>query len=132
MRNVDTAIGDALHDCEDLGTGGGTSQTDVENGGEGIGVVALQSLHIVVLAVDLIGTFVELVQVELLEVTTSQQQSGAIGGRVVGKTDLDAVAWQFVSVGRVDDDVTTDTSIGDLKRARGVGIKSSEGCLPAR
>lgn len=97
MWNVDTTISDTLHDGEDLSASASTSQTNIENGSEWI-LFAFR-LNVVVLTIDFVGTLVEFVQIQLLQVTASQQQSSAIGSSVVGQTNLDSIAWQFMGVG---------------------------------
>ena len=42
------------------------------------------------------------------------QESGAVGGGVVGETDLDAILGKFVGVGGFNDYVTVNARVSDL------------------
>ena len=62
---------------------------------EGAGSVVLV-LHAEVVTVNLCGALVHLVEVELLEDPPGQQQPGAVGGGVVGQTNLDAIPGELM------------------------------------
>lgn len=115
MWNVNTTISSSLHNGKDLGTSASTSKTNIKNGGEWVRIVAFGCFNVVVLTIDLIGTLVQLVEIQLLQVTASQQKTGAVGSSVVRETNLHSIARQFMSIGRVDNDVSTDARVSDLK-----------------
>ena len=113
VRNVDSAVGGALHRAENLGSGGSAGQTDVQTSAEGARPI-IDVLDHEVLAIDVLLSLVDSVQLELLENATRQEQTGAVGGRVVGQADLDAVVGQLVAVGRGHNLVSVEARIGDL------------------
>jgi hypothetical protein len=53
-------------------------------------------------------------EIQLLQVTASQQKTSAVGGSVVRKTNLHSIARQFMSIGRVDNNVAADSRVGNL------------------
>ncbi len=79
-----------LHGGKNFGAGGGARQTHVQTAAEGAGSVR-RVLHAEVVAGDVRGAGVQLVQVELGEEAAGQQQAGAVGSGVVGQAHLHAV-----------------------------------------
>jgi hypothetical protein len=79
-----------LHGGKNFGAGRGARQTHVQTAAESAGSVR-SVLHAEVVAGDVRGAGVQLVQVELGEEAASQQQAGAVGGGVVGQAHLHAV-----------------------------------------
>lgn len=114
MGNVDSTISNTLHDGEDLGASGGAGQSDVQNSLEGVWVLSLL-LDVVVFTVDLFGSLVDGVELDILQVTAGQQQTGGVGGGVVGQTNLDAITRKLMSVSGSDDNITSDSGVSDLK-----------------
>ena len=110
VRDVETAIDGALHGSEHLGAGGGARQTDVQVAAERARTV-VHRLHQVVGAVHVLVALVHGVEGDLLEQPARDQQTGAVGSRVVGEPDLDAVLGQLVSVCGAHDHVSLKTSI---------------------
>ena len=113
VRNIQTTISSSLQRSKDLGTGGGAGKTDIKESLEGTTGVVL-TLNVVLLTVDLLSTRVQLVEAEVLEVTAGQQQTGAVGSGVVVQTDGDTVTGELVGVGRADNTVTRELSVGQL------------------
>ena len=66
VGDVDATVGGALHGAEDLGSGGGPGQSDVQAGVEG-GVLVLLILDKVQLAVDLSLTGVQLAKLVFVQ-----------------------------------------------------------------
>lgn len=117
VGDVETTIRGTLHGTEDLGTGGGTGETDIEEDLEGtarLAVVALGSLSELVLTISLLNTDEILVQAKLLEGTAGNEETGGVGSRPVGETVGDAIALQLVGVGSSEDLVTNELSADDL------------------
>ena len=114
VGDVDSTIGNTLHNGEDLGTSAGTRKSDVEDGHEGVGVVTF-NLGVVVLSVDLVDSLVEPIKLEGLQVTAGEQKSCGIGSGVVGETNLDAVTRELVGIGRGNNNITNNAGVGDLK-----------------
>jgi len=112
--NVDSAISSTLHHSEHLGTSACASEPNIQDCLEGIRIVTL-TLDVVVLAINFLSALVQLVKVELLQMTTSEQQSGTVGSSIVGEPDLHAIARQLMSIRRVHNHVSVDTRVGDLR-----------------
>ena len=72
------------------------------------------SFLIVLVTVNLDLALVERVKTELVEDAAADEETGAVGGGVVGQTDWDTVAWELMSVSGADNNVTLETGIGDL------------------
>jgi hypothetical protein len=111
-----TTVRSTLQGTEDTGTSGGTDETDIKENLEGAAgaVVGFGSLGQGVFTVSLLDTLEGLVELELLEETASEKQTGGVGSRPVGQTVVNAIALQFVGVGRGDDLVTGDFRVDDL------------------
>ena len=73
-----------------LGSSGGPGQTNIQTGTEGTGC-AILVLHAVHGAINVVIALVDGVQGELLEDTSGEQETSAVGGSVVGQTNLDSV-----------------------------------------
>ena len=73
-----------------LGSSGGPGQTNIKTGTEGTGC-AILILHAVHGAINVVIALVDGVQGELLEDTSGEQETSAVGGSVVGQTNLDSV-----------------------------------------
>lgn len=115
MRDVQTTIHGTLQAAEDLGSGAGTGQTHVEVAAEGTRLAVL-GLYVVHLAIHLLLAGIDGVQLELLQDPASQQEPGAVGSRVIGQPDLDAVSGQLVGISSSHDVVTLDSGVRYLTR----------------
>lgn len=113
VRNVQTAIDSSLHGAEDLGSGGGAAQTDVQVAAERARTI-IDRLDVVLAAGDLGGALVQAVQTQLLQDATSDEQTGAVGRRIVGQTNLDAILGQLVRVRGANDAVALDAGVRNL------------------
>lgn len=106
----ETAVGGTLHGTKDTGTGRGSVETDVE---EALEWAALLSVNLggfgeLVLTVRLFNTGEILVQVELLESTAGQEETGGVGSGPVGQTVLDSISLKLVCVGGAKDLVSRE------------------------
>ena len=72
------------------------------------------SFFIVFVTINFELTFIEWVQSEFLKDTTADEETGSVGGGVVGQTARDTISWQLMWVGSTDDDVTLEASVGNL------------------
>lgn len=113
VGDVNATVGGALHGSKDAGSGGGTGEAHVEEAAEGARLVLLLVLEELVSG-DLLGSLVDAIELELLQETTGKEKASAVGGGVVGQTDLDAVAGQLVGVCGANDLVTLDLGVGHL------------------
>lgn len=113
MGDVEAAIDGSLEGSEDTSSGGGAVQADVQEATEGSWTI-IQRLHVVLVAVDLRLAGVQTVQTQLLQDAAGDQQTGAVGGGIVGQTGLDSELGQLVGVGGAHDLVALDAGVGDL------------------
>jgi len=111
--DVQATIDGSLEGSENLGTSGGSLETNVQETLEG-SWLSVDILDVELGTSGLLDSGVDTVQLELLEQTTGEQQTGGIGGGVVGQTYLDSVAWQLVRVGVADAHVTLNAGVCDL------------------
>ena len=72
------------------------------------------SFFIVFVTINFDLTFIEWVQSEFLEDTTTDEETSSVGGGVVGQTARDTISWQLMWVSSTDDNVTLKASVGDL------------------
>lgn len=116
VRNEETTVGGTLQGTEDTGTGGGTDKTDIEEDLEGAAgtFVGLSSLGQGVFTVSLLNTLEGVVELELLEETASEEETGGVGSGPVGQTVLDSIALQFVGVSGGDNLVTGYFGVDNL------------------
>merc|ERR1712121_508516 len=110
VGDVDASVNGALEGAEDLGSGGSTSQADVEVSAEGA-VFSVDVLNAKILAVGLSLALVNLVQTELGKNSPGYQETRAVGGGVVRQPDLDAVFGEFVRVSGLDNHVSVNTGV---------------------
>lgn len=111
--DVQATIDGSLEGSEKLGTSGGSLETNVQETLEG-SWLSVDILDVVLGTSGLLDSGVDAVQLELLQQTSGEQETGGVGGSVVGQTNLDTVSWQLVGVGVADAHVTLDAGVGDL------------------
>merc|ERR1719312_1679572 len=112
VGDVDAAVDGALHGAKDLGSGRRPGKANVQAGVEGRPLVVV--LHQEVVAIDLQLAGVHGVQLVLLQKPPCKQETGAVGGGIVGQTDLDAVLGQLGGVGGAHHLVALEMSVSDL------------------
>jgi len=120
VGDVQTAIDGALHSGENLGSGGGPGQANIQAAPESSRSVVLVLLA-EVLAIDIGGALIDLVQVKLVENPPGEEEPGAVGGGIVGQANLDAIPGELVSVGSADDVISLEPGVSDLAADVGVG-----------
>lgn len=129
-----TTIRSTLHGTEHTGTSRSALESDVQEALEWAGSV-LVGLGELKSTIGLGDTLVLVGKTKLGQSTTSAEESGSVGGSPVGKTVLDAVAGELVSVGGSQDKVTLELGRNDLQTAQGIrhctGMSDSM-CLPGR
>jgi hypothetical protein len=113
VRNIQSTVSSPLQRSKNLGTGGGAGKTDIKKSLEGAAAVVI-SLHVVLLTIDLLDTRVQLVETEVLEVTAGQQQTGAVGGGVVGQTDGDTETGELMGIGARNHTITRELGVDQL------------------
>ena len=107
VGNVKSTIGSTLENTEALGTGGGSGHTDIKENLEGSRTV-LNGLGELVLTLNLLNSLVGLVEAELLKSSSGNKKTNGVGGSPVGKTVLDTVSGELVSVGSGENNVTLE------------------------
>lgn len=137
MGDVKSTIGGALQGTEDTASSGGGLASNIEKSTEGT-LVLIDLINVVCgltdrgrddISIDLVITLVNIIQTNLLEETTSAQQSSTVGGGVVLKTDLQSVTGEFVRAGRRKDTVTIDQGVHDLADHLTVGETNDDTVL---
>jgi hypothetical protein len=86
VGDIETTIGGTLHGGEDTVTSGGTSQTNVQQDGEGLGSI-LEGLDDEVLTSGVRLTLVLVSKLQLGQNTTSEEETSGIGCKIQQKTD---------------------------------------------
>lgn len=86
-------------------------------------------LFVVLVTVDFDLTFVERVETEFLKDSASDEESGGVSGRVIGQTNGDSVTGELMRVGGADNNVTDQTSIGNLGDDILIGDADNESVL---
>jgi hypothetical protein len=137
VRNIKSTIGGALQGTKDTATSGGGLYTNIQKSTEGT-LVLIDLINVVSsltnsgrddVAINLIITFVHIIQSNLLEETTSAQKSSTVSGSVVLKTDTQSVTGELVGTGRGQDTVTIDERVGNLADNLTVGETNDETVL---
>lgn len=131
VGDVDTTVRSTLHGTEDTVTGGGADKTNIEESLEGAAgsLVGLDGLSKLVLTVGLLDTSEVLVETELLESTAGEEQTGGVGGGIVGQPLGDTVTLQLVGVSRGEDLVARDLRVDDLSDDVAVGEADDQAIL---
>merc|ERR1719348_1139895 len=112
VGDVHAGVDGALHGSEHLGAGGGTGEADVEAGVESRLVALVLNQKVVAVNLKLAG--VQLVQLVLVQQPPAEQETGAVGGGVVGESDLDSVLGQLRGIGGAHHLVALQVGVGDL------------------
>jgi len=95
MWNVDSTIASTLKDTEDSGTGGGSLETNIEKSLEWSLIIISIIINVEVLSVDISGGFVEVTESDLFQQSSGEEETGGIGGGVVGKSSSESVSFEL-------------------------------------
>jgi hypothetical protein len=130
VGHVDAAVDGSLEGTEDAVSGGGSHQADVEEGAEGA-LVLVDALLVDVeeLAVSGLDTLVEVVQLDLGQQSSREEEAGGVGGGVVGETSLEPELSEVLGVGLAEDSVALDGGVDDLGDDLGVGSADAQSVL---
>lgn len=112
VGDIKSSIGSTLHDCEDLGAGGGGLETDIEVDLEGSSFSNVVA-DIVVLSVVLVS-FVQFCEADLVEKSSSEEETSGICSSIVGKTSVNSPFLEFLGISSTEDSVTLDGGVDDL------------------
>lgn len=127
VGDVEATIHSTLERGEHAGSGGGAHEAGVEVALERTAVAL--SLDVVILAEVLGVTLVGLREVVLGQKTTRAEESGGVGGGIVGEASLHPVLGELVRVRRADGHVSLDGGVDHLADHIAVGEADGEPVL---
>ena len=116
VGHVDATINCTLEGTEDSVAGGGSNETDVEESAEGslLFVDSLGAVDIKELTISSLNTLVETIKLEILEESTGNEETGSVGGGVVGETSLETESLELLGVSLSEDSIALDGGVDDL------------------
>lgn len=129
MWDVETTVGGTLEGTEDTVTGGGSDETNIEDGEEWSSVFVGVFFDVVFGAIDLLVALVQLVHAELFQQSTGEEETSGVGGGVVGETSGETVLLQFGGVCLGEDSITLDGGVHDLGDDLGICSSDHESVL---
>jgi len=129
MGDVKSSIDRSFQSSETSVTSSGGNQSDIEDGLERLFSIGVVVIHGVVFSVHSGLTFVLLVESDLVEETTGTEETGGVGGGVVGESGVDAEFLEFVRRGLGDYLVTLEGGVDDLAGDLVVGHSGHESVL---
>jgi len=118
--DVEATVDGSLKSAEDLVAGGGSGETGVQEASEWTWAI-VGWLHVVLVTVDLLLALVQLVELHLLQQSSSEKKTGAVVSSVVLESDGDAELGQLVGVSGADDDVAAHSGVDHLADDISVG-----------
>jgi len=113
VRDIKTTVNSSFQNAKNPRPRRGPVKTHVQNGMEGFGLTS-SLFDAVVLASDILLSLVHPIQTQFLEESPGKKESGAVGGGIVGKTDLYSVAGELMGVCGANDDITLNPGVSDL------------------
>jgi len=113
VRNVETSVDGTFHGAKDTSTGGGARQSDVQVAPERCGPV-INVLDQVLFTGDVRAAGIQRLHAQLVEDAACDQQTGAVGGGIVGQTHLDSVTGQLMGVGGAHDTIALNAGVSNL------------------
>ena len=76
--------------------------------------LTVQIFHVVHVTVDVLVTFVQSIQAEFFEDSSSEKKTSAISSGIICEANFDAIPWQLVTVSGTQDMVTFNLGGSDL------------------
>lgn len=130
VGHVDATVNCTLEGAEDSVTGGGSDETNIEEGAEGTSVlVDALVVDVEELAVSSLNTLIEVSHAEVGQKSSGDEEAGGVGGSVVGKTGLNTEASELLGVGLAEDSIALDGGVDDLDDDLGVGTADAQSVL---
>ena len=131
VGHVDASVNCTLEGSEDSVAGGGSHETDVEESAEGslLFVDSLGAVDIEEFSVGSLNTLVETVKLEVFEESTGNEETGGVGGGVVGETSLETESLELLGVSLSEDFIALDGGEDDLNDDAGVGSSDAQSVL---
>ena len=128
VRNVDTTVASSLENTEDSVTSGSSDETGIQNSLEGLSVLDI-IFNVEVFSVNLSLTSVNSVQTDLLEESSSQEETSGVGSSVGSETSGETELSEFEGVSSAEDLVALDGGVDDLSDDSLVGSSGDESVL---
>ena len=126
MWNVDSTIASTLKDTEDSGTGGGSLETNIEKSLEWSLIIISIIINVEVLSIDISGGFVEVSESDLFQQSSGEEETGGIGGGVVGKTSSETVSFELGGFSRAKNSITSHGGEDNLSDEFSVGSSDNK------
>ena len=126
MWNIDSTIASTLKDTEDSGTGGGSLETNIEKSLEWSLIIISIIIDVEVFSVDIGGGFVKVTESDLLEESSGEEESGGIGGSVVGKTSSESVSFELGGFSRAKNSISSHGGEDNLSDEFGVSSSDNK------
>jgi len=111
--HVDTSVTCTLEDTEDSGTGGGSVETNIEKSLEWSLVLDVV-VDVEVLSVDVGVDGVHVGEVDLLEESSGEEETGGVAGGVVGKTGGESMSSKFSGVSLAQNSISGHGGVDNL------------------
>ena len=130
VGDVDTAINSTLEGTEDSVTGGGSNETNIEESSEGTSVLIDALLvNVEEFTVSSLNTLVDVIQAELGEESSGEEETSGVGGSVVGKTSLETELLELEGVSLGENLITLDGGVDNLDDDSSVGPSYGQSVL---
>ena len=131
VGHVDAAVNCTLEGTEDSVAGGGSHEADVEESAEGslLFVDSLGAVDIEEFSVGSLNTLVETVKLEVLEESAGNEETGGVGGGVVGEASLETESLELLGVSLSEDSIALDGGVDDLNDDAAVGSSDAQSVL---
>eukprot|EP00026_Physarum_polycephalum_P013410 Phypoly_transcript_13806.p1 GENE.Phypoly_transcript_13806~~Phypoly_transcript_13806.p1 ORF type:complete len:195 (-),score=15.17 Phypoly_transcript_13806:326-910(-) len=113
VGDVKSSVCGSLQGSEDLATSAGLPQTHIQEAFEGADIT-IDGGDQVVLTVDVFVSLVFGVELEFLQHSAGDQQTGSVGSGVVGVSYRDTELGEFVAISSCQHKVSLDLGVNDL------------------
>jgi len=128
MRDVKSTISGTLEGSKDSGTGSGSHETNIEEALEWSSL-ALMFGDIIFSAIWFGDTLVHGVHALLLEKSSGEKETGAVGGWVVSETSGETESSELLGIGAAEDLITNQGSVVDGADNSAVGNSHDKSVL---
>jgi hypothetical protein len=129
MGHVEATIASTLKGTEDSGTSGSSLDTDIKEDLEGSLVFIGVLINVEVLTGNVVVDLVEVRETDLLKQSSSEEETGAVSGGVVGETSGKAVLSELSGLGGTHNLITVHVGVDDLEDELGVGSSDDKSVL---
>ena len=126
MWNVDSTIASTLKDTEKSGTGGGSLETNIEKSLEWSLIIISIIINVEVLSIDIRGGFVKVSESDLFQQSSGEEETGGIGGGVVGKTSSESVSFELGGFSSAENSISSHGGEDNLSDEFGVSSSDNK------